>query len=355
MIKLIALVSVLSGFFSVSAQIPTEREIAARFAPILYQALGDRPRSDYIAKFDFDGDWRGDNNWANAENPAFPLKAYVYYSVSETQTHYFVHYAVFHPRDYKGGTDRGRVFSELLRRGSDIFGDNDPTGLLKEATSAHENDLEGVLVVIRKSGRDLDQATVQFLQTLSHNVFRKYSAAETAGMAQFNSDDGRPLLYIEPRGHGIEAHTSMPAETRKVIYRYKGVAENPETQTSDEVGYDLVPIETTLWARTRVKRSLRDQTYGTVRSYPPITISILGARGNVIRRQVKLGTLGTAFLGKAGGVNMARPPWAWFDMNRRGDPLGSWFFDPAATVRADLEQSEAFSTVYVRRPFWAVP
>ncbi len=41
-----------------------EREIAARFAPIFYQALGDKPRSDYITNFDFDGEWRGENNWS---------------------------------------------------------------------------------------------------------------------------------------------------------------------------------------------------------------------------------------------------------------------------------------------------
>src|SRR4051812_41075251 len=80
-----------------------DREIAARFAPIFYQGLGPTKRSDYITNFDFDGDWRGDNNWANAEDRRFSMKAYVYYGVSETPTHFFIHYAVFHPRDYKGG------------------------------------------------------------------------------------------------------------------------------------------------------------------------------------------------------------------------------------------------------------
>ena len=37
-----------------------DEEIAARFAPVFYQALGDKPRSDYITNFDFDGDWRAD-------------------------------------------------------------------------------------------------------------------------------------------------------------------------------------------------------------------------------------------------------------------------------------------------------
>ena len=87
------------GLFPVIGQTPADREIAARFAPVFYQALGDKPRSDYITNFDFDGDWLGNNNWRNTDNLKFPLRAYVYYSVSETQTHYFIHYAVFNRAD----------------------------------------------------------------------------------------------------------------------------------------------------------------------------------------------------------------------------------------------------------------
>src|SRR4051794_32131772 len=94
-----------------------DAEIAARFAPIFFQALGDKARSDYITNFDFDGDWRGDNNWNNV-NKDIPLKAHIYYSVAETSTHFFIHYAVFHPRDYKGGEVRGALLSGLLREGA---------------------------------------------------------------------------------------------------------------------------------------------------------------------------------------------------------------------------------------------
>src|SRR5678816_646217 len=125
-----------------------DREIAARFAPIFYQALGDRPRSDYITNFDFDGDWRGDNNWENAANETFPLNAYIYYAVAETSTHLFIHYAVFHPRDYKGGEIRGTILSELIREGVKRGGKYDPTGLADEATLAHENDMELSLIHI---------------------------------------------------------------------------------------------------------------------------------------------------------------------------------------------------------------
>src|SRR3982750_3045465 len=108
-------------------QVPDE-EIAARFAPVFHQALGENPRGDYITNFDFDGDWDGTNNWAHADDPAFKLKAYIYYSVAETPTHYFIHYAVFHARDYKGGDTKGVIYSELLRKGAVIFSEGrEPT------------------------------------------------------------------------------------------------------------------------------------------------------------------------------------------------------------------------------------
>jgi len=136
----------------------TDRDIAARFAPVFYQAIGDKPRGDYITNFDFDGDWRGDNNWKNTDDKKFTLRGYIYYSVCETATHYFIHYAVFHPRDYKGGQTKGRLLSDIIREGVDIANKYDPTGLAAEATVAHENDMEGALVVVAKSGADLAKA-----------------------------------------------------------------------------------------------------------------------------------------------------------------------------------------------------
>jgi hypothetical protein len=192
-----------------------DKEIATRFAPILYQALGDKPRSDYITNFDFDGDWKGDNNWNNTDDKERLLKAYVYYSVSETASHFFIHYAVFHPRDYKGGERRGTLLSELLREGAKHGGKYDPTGLVDEATLAHENDMEGAVVVVKKSGGDLNEASVTFVETLAHNSFSRYATGESSEFPNVKLEGQRPLLYVEPKGHGIEAFTREPKQTAK--------------------------------------------------------------------------------------------------------------------------------------------
>jgi len=349
-----------------SAQKPTNRdlEIASRFAPIFYQALGDKPRNDFITNFDFDGDWRGDNNWNNAANKDFPLKAYIYFSVSETATHFFIHYAVYHPRDYKGGERRGAILSQLIREGAKHGGKYDPTGLADEATLAHENDMEGALVVVEKDGNDLSEAHVAFVETLHHNNFSHYRPGDPQeGVARIKLESRRPLLYVEPKGHGIESFDGDEKQTTKktfLRYVYAGRADNPaqgdfvcgdleKTPCNKSVGYQLLPLAG-LWAKAATEPN---QTYGVVFDYGEIKLMTSLTTGETKERGFKLGTLGCAFLGKVGGVNMARPPWGWFDRDERDQKLGLWFFDPATVIKKDFKLDEKFSTAYVRLPFWA--
>lgn len=336
-----------------------DRDVAAAFAPVFYQALGDKPRSDYLTNFDFDGDWRGDNNWQNAEDKKFPLKAYVYYSVAETATHYFIHYAVFHPRDYKGGERKGRILSELIREGVKNSKQRDPTGWLDEAGVAHENDMEGCLVVVTKNGSDLERARLTYVETLHHNDFSRYMAGEAAtkGIGLIKSEGNHPLLYIEPKGHGIEAYTGDEKQTEGkefVVYKFAAKAEDPEQQRSEPVGYELIPIQTTLWARAGMKSSKQtNTTFGNFHDYGQLIIKIVQPNGKIVARKISLGKRGSAFRGETGGLNMARPPWGWFDKNTRNQPLGLWFFDPAPIIKRDFQAGEAFSVAYVRLPFWA--
>jgi hypothetical protein len=349
---------------SVSFSFPTsevsasDREVAARFAPIFYQALGDKPRSDYITNFDFDGDWRGDNNWEHLDDKSFPLRAYIYYAVSETQTHFFIHYAVFHPRDYKGGERKGLILSEIIREGVKRGSDHDPTGLMAEAGVAHENDMEGALVVVAKNGTDPERARTVFVETFRHDGFSPYmaGASVTKGPGIFNTDERRALLYVEPKGHGIEAYSGDEKQTAKkefLIYKFAGQADDPDKQEDGSVGYELLPIQTTLWPRARIRKEDKGTTYATLHDYGEISISLVQRNGHVEARKIKVGEIGETLAGDTGGLNMARPPWAWFDKHRRSDQLGLWFFDPARIIKRDFNLDESFATAYVRLPFWA--
>jgi hypothetical protein len=332
-----------------------DREVAARFAPIFYQGLGDRPRNDYITGFDFDGDWRGDNNWDNADNRRFPLRANVYYAVSETTTHLFIHYAVFHPRDYKGG-EHGILLSELLRQGAKHGGKYDPTGQLAEAVLAHENDMEGCLVVVAKNGDDLERASVAFVETLAHDRFLKYApeGAQQSGFDTVSLEGQRARLYVEPKGHGVEAYRGGESHRPRngtLKYSFAGRADDPEQYHQDAVAYDLVSLSTTLWSQARESVN---QTYGRVDDYGSMTLSVVRKDGRKQESKVKLGKRGSAFLGAVGASNMARPPWGWFDRSARGEPLGAWFFDPAQTIKRHFNRGTEFSTSYTYAPFLGI-
>jgi Zn-dependent protease with chaperone function len=328
------------------------REIAAVYAPVFYQALGDHPRYDYITNFDFDGDWQGDNNWKNAADSRLPLNAWIYYSVRETPTHWFIHYAAFHPRDYKGGERRGTWLSRAIRAGVDKVGSRDPSGRADELVLAHENDLEGALVVVEKRGDDPRQGEVVFVETLAHNEFLKYvpEASPREGFETVRLAGRRAKLYIEPKGHGIKAFRGDEEQIKSAqkgfrVYSFTGHAEEQaQSKTSEYVGYDLVPLSTTLWPIAQ--RGL-SATYAETQDYGMILLNFATPDGGVEERAIRLGHLGTAFRGEVGGANLARPPWAWFDGKNRSEPLGQWYFDPARTIRDHFQLGAEFSTAYL--------
>lgn len=337
-----------------------DREIAARFAPVFHHGIGDHARGDYLTNFDFDGDWRGDNNWDNADQRQFALRAYVYYAVSETPTHYLVHYAVFHPRDYKGGA-AGKLLSGMIREGVRRGGRYDPTGLSEGATLAHENDMEGCLVAVAKSGADLAAARVVAVETVAHDRFLRYApeGERPAADGRVGLEGQRALLYVEPKGHGVTARYGGGERRRPsdpaLLYKFAGRADDPEAagraREDEVVGYDLVPLAATLWPRAK---SRAKETFGKSCDYGTLAVSVADARGRASSRKVKLGQLGCAFFGKAGAENAARPPWAWFDREERAQTLGAWFFDPAATLKRHYNFGDDVSTAYLHAPFLGV-
>jgi hypothetical protein len=376
-------------------------EIASRFAPIFYQGVVGSGRFDYITNFDFDGDWRGDNNWQNADDPRFPLNAYVYYAVSETASHYFIHYAAFHPRDYKGGEFTGSILSQVVRRGTQSSERVRQIPVANDVVLAHENDLEGCLVVAQKRGPRLEDAEVTIVETLAHNRYLKFQRDPTFAqdVGNFRREGQHPLIYIEPKGHGMEAYADqerpVPAESlasgrgpnggdskaddraggglvgrvaglvngfntvrkivnlegaeRVLVYRFTGQAESPESVTGD-IGYELLPTYSTWWTRAR---GGVNETYGEEVDYGTRAVRVATAGGRAATRSVKLGRLGSAIRGLEGAANKARPPWGWFDMTERDRPLGEWFLDPAATVGGHFRAAK-IATAYLHQPFLGV-
>lgn len=331
-----------------------DKQIAAQFAPVIYQGLGDQPRFDYITNFDFDGDWKGDNNWVNAGGKTYPLRAYVYYSVIETTTHYFVHYAAFHPRDYKGGLGKSTLVDILIKEGVRRAG-KDPTGLADDVALSHENDLEGALVVAEKRGNDLHQAVVQYIETLAHNRYIKLrpASARGSGNSVVQMKDQQPLLFVEPKGHGMVQYTGSREQLKSsvqgtLVYSYTGKAENPEAVRGEAVGYDLISLYDTLWPKAQAGEN---DTFGEAADYPTFTVLMQQLGTEPASSERPVGKLGAAFRGTVGFKNKARPPWGWFDDTEKDRPRGEWFFDPAGVIARHFSLPQNFAQGYVYHPY----
>jgi hypothetical protein len=136
---------------------PSRAEIALRWAPIHYQDVDTTGshalagKSDYITRYDFDGNLNGRDNW---DNTGTNTDAAVYYSVLETSTHYYLTYLFFHPRDWID-----HPFFE----------------------TEHENDGEGVLEIVEKDGSEY--GSLKAAVTVAHSDFFSYKPAAADGPA----------------------------------------------------------------------------------------------------------------------------------------------------------------------------
>ncbi|MEZ6184765.1 MAG: hypothetical protein R3F62_07125 [Planctomycetota bacterium] len=174
---------------AVTAPVATDQhlELARRYAPWIYHEVHPTcGRQDLPTRADFDGDLWGGNNWEHLADYALP--PVVYYAALESETHWFLSYHLFHPRDWS-----------YLRVGFN---------------ETHENDGENLQVVVEKaSGR------VLLLFTQAHFFGRLHAvpgggvgAAAEAPVAEvlLLDDAGRPApegrhagVFVEGYGHGI--------------------------------------------------------------------------------------------------------------------------------------------------------
>ena len=126
-------------------------------------------------------------------------------------------------------------------------------------------------------------------------------------------------------------------------------------------GYDLISIYDTLWLRAQ-KGS--NETFGETTDYATRIIQrvqqVQQASGdpnssqNAGQIEQAFGQVGSAFLGKMGFQNKARPPWAWYDDSERERPRGEWFFDPASVIARHFKLGTEWATTYSYNPYFKV-
>lgn len=309
------------------------RSLAERYAPMLAQETWWWPKADYPARFDFDGDWQGDNNWENAEEGA--SQAYVYYAVMETDTHWFAIYNVFHPRDYSDKCVVG---------------------------TCHENDNEGLILTIRKDGSEFGKLEV--METLAHNNVYSFTNDRSIRGNVHNIDGGidfyqetHPVVFIESGGHGIYGGQAAQSTYRfaqdafaggtGVTLAYKGAAERPRHPNDRLVGYDLLSIHDHWWTKAcQTESGWSERTFDAYFNYLPAA----GRPGTACR------SVGGTFYGRKESSNKAKPFWGWHDnVTRKKKVLadGQWALDPAYSVQQSLRfpYDRPVSINYVFNPY----
>ncbi len=310
-----------------------ELEMARHYAPFIAQETWFEPKSDYLARFDFDGDWAGDDNWDSA--PRGSSQAYVYYAVMETETHWFIVYSFFHPRDYSDKCVAG---------------------------TCHENDSEGMILTIRKG--DAPLGTMEVMETLAHDNIYSYST-DSRVRAGVHGLDGRiklvegdhPAVFIESGGHGVFSIEDSRARydlTRDefldgtgVTYTYRARGERPPSANARLVGYQLLPAYEELWLRAQEGSNRESRTFAGYFDYQPY--------GN--RPRPADPRIPEAFYGRVKGVNKAKPFWGWHDRRTEKNRIlstGQWGLDPAYGVSRNLRMPEPFSLDYVCNLFLGI-
>ncbi len=313
--------------------------IAERYAPFIYHATDDEGgRQDILSNIDFDGDLVGNNNWENFDR--YKLNPTVYYAVLETETHYFLSFHLFHPRDWNHFT---------------IY-----------LNDTHENDGENFQVVVRKS----DERVV-LLWTQAHYLSDVYAnpgdgikSGKTSldGEILLLDDNGAPsdsgthaAVFVEAQGHGIYGALDgddvvvqpdgsfMFDDGSGILFRAARsdeIVEEPSNITSGTVPYKLDSMTMKLWPLLRDGQLTGDGKLldGTV-TYSDELITIDLPRYYDANR----------FSGPF-GHDRGISPFA-LDFSFSKPTLGALFFNPAKRYPEQLKITGEWSTQFIQYPF----
>ena len=315
--------------------------IVERYSPFVYaETDASGGRQDIISNVDFDGDLVGNNNWENFER--FELAPTVYYAILETETHYFVSYHLYHPRDWNH-------FTVWL---------ND----------THENDGENFQIVVRKS-----DGRIVLLWTQAHYNSSVYAnpgsgiepgAVRITGQFQTVDINGipdangtHPCVFVESQGHGIYGTLGPDSGVRLspdgahtfkggvgLLFRPKKLGDRitePLNFKTGDVGYELDSITVKLWPLLRDgllagDGKLLDGSY----PYQDDLVDI---------KQVPRFYDGNRISGPLGSDRGISPFALDFSFSR--GTLGALFFNPAKRYSEQLSINEPWSREYLNYPF----
>ncbi|CQR74685.1 hypothetical protein SOV_28000 [Sporomusa ovata DSM 2662] len=184
----------------VQAGTVSDANMIAWWAPAIFQQDDTRnplARENVFTVVNYDRDWRGNNNWENLSY--YPPTPAVYYSLAESDTHYFIGYYLYYPR--------------------------------RTGRNKHEHDMVGALTVVKKGSEKFGH--LELLLVFSDNNWL------TVKGSQVWCKNGHPILKVSDGNHEISnerapgpggAYPRSPADS----------------QAAGQCGYKLVDLQE-LW------------------------------------------------------------------------------------------------------------
>ncbi|MCM3745723.1 hypothetical protein M3223_00005 [Paenibacillus pasadenensis] len=306
--------------------------VADKFAPDIHQEVRQKGTSkpgylnftygydisaDFITNVNYDGDWKANNNWDRLGDFKTTLQSYVYYDVKETETHYFISYWNYYGRD-----------------DSDLHPDR------------HENDMEGMFIVVRKGMENGGFGQPVFASTKQHGTYFQYhiqgvSSGFTNGGDDFDGtitmrDGTHPEVFASSNGSVLEINTTRFGHNVSPWTPGKGFG-----GIKYQVGSTAAIPD-----RNTVLSAYGAGTYTPV-TYKAIPLTPLWDRRNEFGDPYLFDSFGV-FNGGDGMDDSANAPWG-SGYKDHDSPSGQVFFDPAQLVDFMLNNLGTYSYAYVKR------
>lgn len=333
-------------FYTVFAEPAGLRAVAEKWAPHIYQAVGDASGGsvnvDLPTRVDFDANLKARDNKSKARLGSTRNRASVYYSVVETKTHYFVMYSMYYPIRVVAGTDHEHDFTGavlVVDKASDALVLVD--GVKAQASGTDTNlgfipDTSTVNAVGSQQVRSFPAASLEdgthypmFVPAGEHEACafpidgNPPYCSHNAG--EFPTDAG---ILLKP---GAMGQTYMQAvDATAPLYPNDG-------RTYKEMTYELIPLPASLWARrTDVGSELlwqATQVYSPLGMDRPATTS----QGSPI--------IVPTTLVSDDAMSYGKPPFQWLRTSAESNS-GQWLFDPAYLLLNKYEFGETWSQEY---------
>jgi hypothetical protein len=314
-----------AGECDVDEEAAARRDLALHHAPVIYQDTNATfADGDYLTRFDYDSNQRAEDNWDSFFELRDSLAAFAYFSVVETEQHWYIVYAFFHPLDWSDGDD-----------------------------PAHENDLEGALAVVRQDGSEF--GVLQALITVFHRDFYTYTPSGAGGAREdvdgplsFQMVAGvpHPVISIEAEGHGVKGfpfagNFAGLNDENGVVYRpdrSSTIDEAVPSSSNDrDVTYTLIDLVPSLWSLQMGQIRMPGDDAETFDSFGTIHGDDSGGCGLI-----------PAVTGCE--TDAANAPWGWDDHDDGDVFAGELALDPAHVASVYLAGVDPVAA-YRRNPF----